>query len=308
MKLHQLNLLCALEQYRSFSKTAQHLFLSQPALSSSIQSLEKELQCTLLMRSNRGVQFTHAGKLALEIAHDIQNEIVLIRALARDGGRLPEHMAIASNTLTCIDLLARVYMRSEEAQAPVTIHFREIDEHTLIHQLLYGTLDFALLQLNAVDVETDRIALMQKHGITLLELKREPIVVLVRRDHPLAKQRQLPIAALFAYRFITAHLETDQRLITHLQAFGYDQQPMLVEDSACLNQLIATSDYWAFVSESESVRHRLNADDRFNFLRPVNFSGFCSINWVRAHPKYPSEEKNLLQSLQQILTEQEVTP
>ena len=305
MKLHQLNLLCALEQYHSFSKTAQHLFLSQPALSSSIQALEKELQCTLLTRNNRGIQFTHAGKLALEIAHDIQNEIVLIRALARDGGRLPEHMALASNTLTCIDLLARVYVHSEEAQAPVAIHFHEIDEHTLIHQLLYGTLDFALLQINAVDMDADRDTLIQKHGLTLLELKREPIVVLIRRDHPLAGQEHLSIQSLFPYRFITAHLETDQRLIATLQAHGYCQQPMLVEDSACLNQLIATSDYWAFVSESESIRHRLNADERFTFLRPVDFPCSCSINWVRAHPKYPDEERKLLQILKQILNEQE---
>lgn len=51
MKLQQLHLLCALEQYRSFSQTAQHLFISQPALSTAMQALEKELRCTLLIRN-----------------------------------------------------------------------------------------------------------------------------------------------------------------------------------------------------------------------------------------------------------------
>ena len=40
MKLQQLHLLCALEQYHSFSQTAQHLFISQPALSTAMQALE----------------------------------------------------------------------------------------------------------------------------------------------------------------------------------------------------------------------------------------------------------------------------
>lgn len=305
MKLHQLNLLCALEQYHSFSKTAQHLFLSQPALSSSLQALEKELQCTLLIRSNRGIQFTHAGKLALENAHDILNEIVLIRSLAREAERLPEHMTIASNTLTCIDLLARVYIRSNENQSPISIHFQEVDEHALLHQLIYGALDFALLQLNAVDVARDRDALAQKHALTFLELRREPIAVLIRKSHPLASKENLSIKDLFPYRFVTAHPETDSRLIASLRSHGYTQEPMRLEDSDCLNQFIAASNDWAFVSYSETIRHCQSTDNRFTFLYPHDFPCDCSINWVRAHNKYPDEEKNLLRLLQQILNEQE---
>ncbi len=308
MKLHQLNLLCALEQYHSFSQTAQHLFVSQPALSSSIQNLEKELQCKLLIRDNHGIQFTPVGKIALEIAHEIQNEIMLIRSIAQNAHRLPEHMTIASNTLTCIDLLARVYLLNENSQSPVTISFQEIDVHTLIHQLLYGSLDFALLQLNAVDIEQYREELINKQSLSFIELKREPIAILVRRDHPLTKIENLSIDLLFPYKFVTAHPETDSRLISNLKDYGYVQQPMLVEDSTCLNHLIASSDYWAFVSQRETIRHQQNKDTRFAFLSPQDFPCFCSINWGHVHDKYPNEEKDLLHALRQILNEQEVFP
>lgn len=307
MKLRQLDLLCALEQYHSFSKTAQHLFLSQPALSSSLRALEKELHCTLLIRNTRGVQFTPAGKLALEIAHDIQNEIMMIRSLAQETHHIPEHMSIASNTLTCIDLLTHVYLRSEQMQTPLSINFQEIDECTLIHQLLYNALDFALLQINAADIESARLMLSKKHPLTFLELKREPLAILVRREHPLSSQRTLSIGDLFPYRFITAHPETDDRLITSLQAHGYTKEPMLLEDSACLNQLIASSDYWAFVSHHEAIRHRQHADNRFTFLYPIDFPCFSSINWVYAHDKYSENGKIILSILQQILHEQEAS-
>ena len=100
MKLQQLHLLCALEQYHSFSQTAQHLFISQPALSTAMQALEKELKCTLLIRNHQGVQFTTAGKLSLEYAHEILNEVHLIHAIANDAhDRLTNHITIGGKTI-----------------------------------------------------------------------------------------------------------------------------------------------------------------------------------------------------------------
>ena len=301
MKLQQLNLLCALEQYHSFSQTAQHLFISQPALSTTIQALEKELKCTLLVRSNRGIQFTPAGKLALEHAHEILNEVLLIRSIASGAQHMPNQITIGGNTLACTELLLQVYLQIEKEFPQISINFQEIDEHTLIHQLLYGTLDFALLQINSVCLENDQLQFEQKYHLHFVELTREPMAVLIHKNHPLCKKQNVSISELFDFPFATAHLETDRRLIATLQKLGYQKDPFVLQDIFCLNQLITNSAYWAFVPQREVTRHQNNPQNQFSFLYPHDFSCYCAMNWLKNNPSYPMEETLLLQTIEGLL-------
>jgi DNA-binding transcriptional LysR family regulator len=61
----------------SLSETAKQLHLSQPAVSHQIKSLEQELEVTLFIRSNTGLQLTEAGRLMLpwarRLLHDTRN-------------------------------------------------------------------------------------------------------------------------------------------------------------------------------------------------------------------------------------------
>lgn len=52
-------LICA--EYKSFSKVAEHLHMTQPAVSKQIRKLEDELGVELLHRSPQGIQLTEAG-------------------------------------------------------------------------------------------------------------------------------------------------------------------------------------------------------------------------------------------------------
>ncbi len=55
----------------SISKAAKELHLTQPGLSMQLQALEKELDSNLLIRSNRGVELTEAGKILFDYADTI---------------------------------------------------------------------------------------------------------------------------------------------------------------------------------------------------------------------------------------------
>ncbi len=59
--------------YKSISSSAKELYLSQPAISQQIKTLEKDLKTTLLKRSNRGVIPTPAGELVYQYAERILN-------------------------------------------------------------------------------------------------------------------------------------------------------------------------------------------------------------------------------------------
>ena len=271
MKLHQLELLCALEQYHSFSRTAEHLFLSQPALSASLRALEKELHCTLLTRSNKGIQFTPVGKRALAIA------------------------------LTCIDLLLQLFRQVRIGGSEAFVNLQEIDEHTLIHQLSYGTLDFAILQINMIadDTETHPLEL----PIPSIELAREPIVVLCSKTHPLAEMPAIPMRSLLAYPFVTAHAETDRRLINMMQTLNAGQPVLEIRDTFSLNRLIAEGRHWAFVPQSERHRHQNDLHHALTTRPLSDLSCRCSYLWLRGNNNYPEEETVLLQSSRTLLHE-----
>jgi DNA-binding transcriptional LysR family regulator len=62
---------CRIAGLKSFSKAADDLFLTQPAVSGHILSLEQSLSLRLFDRTSREVRFTKAGKVFLGYASKI---------------------------------------------------------------------------------------------------------------------------------------------------------------------------------------------------------------------------------------------
>lgn len=77
MNINQLRTLKALAQCKSFSLAAEKLFLTQPAVSFQIHSLEEHFGARLVDRSGRKAQLTEEGRLVLDFAQEI------LAALAR---------------------------------------------------------------------------------------------------------------------------------------------------------------------------------------------------------------------------------
>lgn len=71
MDFRQLETFVAIAKYKSYSKAAEHLFLTQPTLSSHIINLEKELKTTLINRSSKQISLTPAGEILYEYAVDL---------------------------------------------------------------------------------------------------------------------------------------------------------------------------------------------------------------------------------------------
>ncbi|WP_018924612.1 LysR family transcriptional regulator [Salsuginibacillus kocurii] len=62
MKLHLLESLLTIVQYKSISKAAEALYISQPALSKQLRQLEEQLGFPLFVRTSAGVQLTAKGE------------------------------------------------------------------------------------------------------------------------------------------------------------------------------------------------------------------------------------------------------
>ena len=68
MNSHDIEYVLTIARERSFSKASKKLFITQPSLSRSIISIEKELGCKLFDRSAKPLALTEAGELYVSAA------------------------------------------------------------------------------------------------------------------------------------------------------------------------------------------------------------------------------------------------
>ena len=77
---------------KNIKKTADRLFLTQPAVSYRLQRLEEEFGIPIIVRGNKGVQFTPRGELlvsrAAKIAEEMRKTIEMIEEYEEEGGTI----------------------------------------------------------------------------------------------------------------------------------------------------------------------------------------------------------------------------
>src|SRR5690606_15145314 len=74
MRMRQLQCFVVLAEELSFTRAAQRLNMSQPPLSTQIQTLERELGVDLINRTSRKIALTHAGKLFRRYANSMLDQ------------------------------------------------------------------------------------------------------------------------------------------------------------------------------------------------------------------------------------------
>ncbi|MGH9824701.1 MAG: LysR family transcriptional regulator, partial [Blastocatellia bacterium] len=106
MELSQLEIFLMVAREGSFSRAAEKLYRTQPAISQAIKKLEEELGEPLFDRSSRDGTMTDAGQLL----HDYAQKLLNLRADAHEALKELREMhkgklTIAANEFTCLYLL-----------------------------------------------------------------------------------------------------------------------------------------------------------------------------------------------------------
>lgn len=114
----------AVAKYRSISKAASALYISQPSLSHYITSLEKRLELTLFDRTLSGVVPTAAGEEYLRYAEQIQNmyrEMNERMRLMKDEGMAQVDVCLPiSMNLDIMDLQNKFYRKYPQCRLNIT--------------------------------------------------------------------------------------------------------------------------------------------------------------------------------------------
>ncbi|WP_432407777.1 LysR substrate-binding domain-containing protein [Wukongibacter sp. M2B1] len=172
----------------SISKAAKILHLTQPGLSMQIQSLEKELQVSLLNRSNKGVELTEGGKVVFDYATTI---LSLQENIERDLSNLKsdkKHLLIGScKAVGEYALPCSIYMYKQNNK-DVDINLEISNTSEVVNDLVSRTINVGIFHgydsnkdLIIKRVTSDRLLLVTslplvKDKISLKELLRLPLI------------------------------------------------------------------------------------------------------------------------------------
>ena len=177
LTLRQLQCFSVLVEEGQFGRAARRLSITQPALSNAIKQMEKLLGAELLARSTHRLQLTPIGAEVLartdylvntfEVAlRDIESTVQRGRAFVRIGVIPSASGRVAAAVAAFVG-----------AEAPQGVEFawRDAPSNVLLAEVRSGQLDLAVAAITE-----------PPGGLACVDLFRDPLVLVVRRDHPLA--------------------------------------------------------------------------------------------------------------------------
>jgi LysR family hydrogen peroxide-inducible transcriptional activator len=175
LSLRQLQYAVAVADTLSFRAAAERCHVAQPSLSAQLAQLEAALGVRIFERDRRRVMLTAAGRELVERARGVLREADdLVQAAARAADPLGGRLAIGVIPTISPYLLPAVAPALRRAYPRLTVAWREEKTADLVRALQSGTLDAALLALEADigDLEREVIA---KDAFVLATPPRHPL-------------------------------------------------------------------------------------------------------------------------------------
>jgi len=195
MEIHQLRYFVAVADEGSFSRAAAREHVAQPSLSQQIQKLEAELDQRLFDRLPRSVVTTEAGKCLLEYARKILVEISEARRCLDDLKReIAGHLTVGCIPTIAPYLLPELIGEFQTRYPNVDLEVVEDTTESLALRLEDGTLDVAIMS-----------TCHRSPTLKPYPLGKEALLLLLPKQHPLAKKKKISWNELKSEKFLLLH-------------------------------------------------------------------------------------------------------
>lgn len=175
---------------KSMSKAAENLYISQPTISQKIQEIENYYHIKLFQRHSRTLGISEEGKIFLEHANKILDELDVIENIFfHKDDKITLKFG---STLTVANTVTAQMLKSIEEKHP-EMHFQVYVDNTqsIEEKLISNELDIAIVE---GDIHNDNII----HEPII----HDQLVLVCSKKHPLAKCDVIDISALQNLPFI----------------------------------------------------------------------------------------------------------
>jgi len=200
MDINQLEVFLAVAQEKSFSRAAETLHRTQPAVSQAIRRLETELGEPLFDRSSKDGTLTSAGRVLLDFSHQMINLRLHAHSAIRELRDLHHgKLTLGANEYTVMSLLPLIpIFRARHPQIKVEV--RRSLASRIPGEIIGRDVELGLVSFKPSDAT-----------IKALPIAVDEIALVVAPDHPLAAKKVVSVRELGAESFIAHNVPSPYR-------------------------------------------------------------------------------------------------
>lgn len=162
MNERQIECFLSVARSHSFSAASQALFISQPAVSYQIKSLEKELGVTLFTRDTPRTELTSAGRIFWEDALHCEKVFWELRQHLLPYADVEQTLVLGCPRVMLSNnenALFQIVQRAEALPAPLRLRSKELTvQPTYVTQLLQGDVDLMFSDIDLPEVQSPEMA------------------------------------------------------------------------------------------------------------------------------------------------------
>lgn len=214
MELHTLQVFLTVATERSFSRAAEKMFRTQPAISLALQRLELELGEKLIDRTGKDLILTDAGRTVLDYARRFQSlKLELDNSLAELRDNSAGRLTIGANESTTLYLLQHI-QRYRELYPKIKVQVRRSLSSKIPDELIDGNLELGVISFDPAD-----------ERIKSKVIYSDSLAFVVSPEHRLARKKSVSIAELGSEIFIAHNVVSPYRDLV-LREFQAHKTPL----------------------------------------------------------------------------------
>ncbi|MBI3894445.1 MAG: LysR family transcriptional regulator [Acidobacteria bacterium] len=207
MELSQLTIFLTVASEKSFSRAAQKLMRTQPAISLAVQRLEAELGEKLVDRSLKDGTLTDAGKIVYEYALKFENlRREMANSLTELRNKYTGKLIIGANESGALYLLTHIH-NFRQLYPGVKVEVRRSLSRNIPNEVLDNSIDLGVVSYKPGD-----------RNLQTIVIYNDAVAFIVYPEHSFAKRKQISIRDLGAETVIAHNIASPYRQIV-LEAF-----------------------------------------------------------------------------------------
>ena len=253
MNITQIKYVLEVAGASSMREASKKLYVSQPALSSSIRELEEELGILLFERSNKGISLTDAGREFIVYAKKVvsQYEILEDRYLMNDGNK--ERFSVSTQHYNfAIRAFTGVIRQKNPEKYNFSIH------ETRTNKVLEDVRDLKS-QVGIISFSSANESVIKKlikdYQLKFTPLMRRETYIYVWKDHPFAKRTEISIEEMRDFPCVAFDQSDDSNFYLSEEAMADYSFDKLIrsDDRATTMEIIAELNGYSIGSGMLSV-------------------------------------------------------
>ena len=239
MTILQLKYVLAIAGSSSMREAASKMFVSQPALSSTIHELEEELGIKIFERNNKGISLSEQGREFLVYAKQAVSQYKLIEDRYIEQDKNKKHFSVSmQHYVFAVHAFVNTVKKFDPERFVYSIHETRTDE--------------VLMNVKNIKSEIGIISYSKSNQYILKKLFREyqlefyPLMVrntyvYLWKDHPLAQRKEVSLADLKDYPCVSFDQSSDNDFYLSEEALGDHEFDKLIKsnDRATSSEIMA---------------------------------------------------------------------